>query len=304
MADAQLAGELAAAVGELLAALPPEALGACRFAHDDALRTRWDSGPNERAGVQLRAMPPEARHLVYAALACAHSPHGLRAILRIHALEAVLRAREGGSAHRHPERYWLQVFGDPGAASWALRLEGHHCSVNLAARDGTVRATPLFRATNPARVPDGPQAGLRVLGAEEDAGRAAALALTPAERAACDADRAASMDLLTGVSPRLTTLPTGGALLRDLAPPARSAVDRAIDRWIDHLHPTLAAELRARLAPRRDALRFAFSGATASGQPHSWRVVGSGLVLEFAMAQDGGNHIHAVLREPDGDFGG
>ncbi len=303
MAEAALAGELAEAVGELLAALPAEALSACRFTFADALRTRWDSGPNERAGVQLRAMPPEARHLVYAALATAHSQRGLRAILRIQALEAVLRAREGGSAHRHPERYWLQVFGDPGASAWSLRLEGHHCSINLAVRAGAVRATPLFRATNPARVPDGPHAGLRVLGDEEDAGRAAALALTPAERAACDADGAPCMDLLTGVAP-LGALPSGGVPLRDLAPGARRAVDAAIDVWIDHLHPALAAHLRARLAPRRDDLRFAWSGSTGPGLPHSWRAIGDGLVLEFAMAQNAGNHIHAVLREPGGDFAG
>ena len=114
--EAGLAAELAAGLGELLAAMPADGLAACRFAFTEPLRARWDTGPSERAGAQLRELPPEARHLVVALLGIAHAPHGLRAVLRIMALEAVLRALEGGSAHRHPDRYWLQVFGDPGAA--------------------------------------------------------------------------------------------------------------------------------------------------------------------------------------------
>jgi hypothetical protein len=55
------------------------------------------------------------------------------------------------------EHYALAIFGTPGDKAWAMRLEGHHVSLNLTMlRDGTrwqVHGTPLFLGAFPIIVP-------------------------------------------------------------------------------------------------------------------------------------------------------
>jgi len=55
------------------------------------------------------------------------------------------------------EHYAVAIFGTPGDTAWALRLEGHHLSVNLTMlREGTrwqVHGTPLFLGAFPIIVP-------------------------------------------------------------------------------------------------------------------------------------------------------
>ena len=59
--------------------------------------------------------------------------------------------------------YSVAIFGEPGSELWALRLEGHHLTINLTfERDNTgnyrVDATPLFLGAFPVRLPPSPSA--------------------------------------------------------------------------------------------------------------------------------------------------
>jgi hypothetical protein len=50
-------------------------------------------------------------------------------------------------------------------------------------------------------------------------------------------------------------------------------------------------------------LHFAWAGATSYDGGHYYRIQGPVTVIEFDNTEDGANHIHAVWRDPDGDFG-
>ena len=71
----------------------------------------------------------------------------------------LFRSKPPGLAERWKqfEQYAIAVFGQPGDGTWAMRLEGHHLSVNLAfVRVGAhwqVHATPLFVGSFPVIVP-------------------------------------------------------------------------------------------------------------------------------------------------------
>ena len=52
-----------------------------------------------------------------------------------------------------------------------------------------------------------------------------------------------------------------------------------------------------------DALRFAWAGGIEPGQPHYYRVQGPRLLVEYDNTQRDVNHVHAVWRDPEGDFG-
>lgn len=48
---------------------------------------------------------------------------------------------------------------------------------------------------------------------------------------------------------------------------------------------------------------FAWMGGTEKGDPHYYRVQGPTFLLEYANTQNDANHVHAVWRDFDGDFG-
>jgi hypothetical protein len=50
-------------------------------------------------------------------------------------------------------------------------------------------------------------------------------------------------------------------------------------------------------------MRFAWAGPTERGKPHYYRLQGPRVLIEYDSSQDGGNHIHTVWRDFDGDFG-
>lgn len=308
MATTSTAATFRVAIDGFLRVLPAEQRAAVQIPFDHVGRTRWDSGPRERAlGLRWDALAPAAQPLVEDVLATVHSLHGLRCIWGIRSLEAILGRLEGGRPHRQPGRYWVQVFGDPQQRTVGFRFEGHHCSVNVTVVGDQVRATPLFRATNPARVPDEEvRPGWRVLAAEEDAGRAWYGALDDTARAQATLPGEALLDTRTACAEAISAnaLDDEGLDATSLPALVRARLVAALRAWTGHLTDDLAADLidRAGLADAA-GLRAAWRGSAAVGAPHSWSLAGGGLILEFAMGQNAGNHIHAVVRDADGDFG-
>lgn len=301
----KVARSVRAAVQVLLAACSgEERVGVC-YPWTHAGRTEWNSGPRERTlGLKLAELSPTVRPLVDVVASLVLSPHGLRAVWNIRSLEQILGRLEGGRPHRDPDRYWLQIFHDEQFQHFTVRWEGHHCSLNITVIGDDIWATPLFRATNPACVPDGDRAGWRVLAAEEDAGHAWLAACTLADRAQVIQAGEVPKDIQTGLASTLTELPfsTAEASLSELSAAAQCAALAALAVWSGHLEASLAQAWWQRVQPERET-RVAWFGSIHRGEPHYWRLWNPRFVLEFTMVQNGGNHIHAVLRDVVGDFG-
>lgn len=302
--EPHLARDLRAALALLLAALPDAQRSAACLPWTHPGRVQWDSGPRARSvGLLWSEMASTARPLVEVVLSLLHSPYGQRRIWGIRSLETILGRLEGGRAHRDPDRYWVSVFGDPASDCCSFRFEGHHLSVNATVVRDRVRATPLFRATNPACVPaDDARAGWRVLDREEDTARAWANALSPASRAQATLPTPPAGDTRTGIRSQLAQndVAPEGVPLDALTIAERTAVLTAVDAWVDHLAPTLAAGLRTRNLDRSPTV--CWQGEAAPGAAHAWRFTAGDLLIDVAQAQNAGNHIHAVVREYSGDF--
>ena len=75
--------------------------------------------------------------------------------------------------------------------------------------------------------------------------------------------------------------------------------------YVERVPEALAdAEAQKYGGDRLHALHFAWAGGLEPGQPHYYRVQGPRLLVEYDNTQRGVNHVHAVWRDPDGDFGG
>jgi hypothetical protein len=220
------------------------------------------------------------------------------------------RGGDGGGAPvvRDPELYYLTVFGDPSAkGAWGWRLEGHHVSLRFAIDNGRmlVSSTPQFLGSNPAEVPYGygPYTGLRVLAAQEDVARALVLALDARQQAiaivAPNPRRFAS-----GTTVKFDPETPVGLAASQMSSAHRDMLVKLIDSYAGIMPPDIAAERMARIkAAGMDKIMFAWSGATEKGRPYQYQVQGPTFLIEHNNTQNNGNHIHAVWRDFNGDFG-
>jgi len=84
----------------------------------------------------------------------------------------------------------------------------------------------------------------------------------------------------------------------------RVTLTALIRQYVDRLPEELAEIHAARLTGETlDATHFAWAGGGEPGDPHYYRIQGPRLLIEYDNTQNDANHIHAVWRDPEGDFG-
>ena len=95
-----------------------------------------------------------------------------------------------------------------------------------------------------------------------------------------------------------------GLPVADFTVVQRDCLIELLGNYVHRLPDALAdAEMQKISGERFDGLHLAWAGSTQAGEPMYYRVQGDGLVVEFDNTQGGANHIHAVWRDPQGDFG-
>ena len=313
-ASQRQAAQMATAANAFLAGLTPEQRQQAALPFESEERTRWNFIPNEsfpRKGLMVKAMTEAQRAQAHALLKTGLSQRGYLTATAIMDLENVLRAIESaGNARqqfaRDPLEYFFSVYGTPGnTGNWAWRLDGHHISLHFTVHDGkAVASAPAFFGSNPAQVLDGPKKGLRVLAPEEDAGRALMLALTDEQRATAMLPGATPGEIVTGNKVAVDPQNPAGISVAGMTPAQRDLLVKLVDVYTSYMAEDAAAERQAKLkAAGIEKITFAWSGETAPGQKHYYRVQGPTFVIEFDDVQNNGNHIHSVWRDFNGDFG-
>ena len=295
------------AAERVLASLPPSAREKVARPFDDRDRVDWHYTPRSRNGVALKELDAQGRDAVHALLKEALSATGYRKAVNIIELELVLREMETfGGLMRDPERYHLTIYGTPSKSdAWGWRFEGHHLSLNFTlAGDHMAVDTPSFFGANPANVPRGPRAGLRILAAEEDEARALLALLTDAQRREAVFDARTYGDIVTSNAAKADPLPPVGLAASKMTDAQKAQLARLIDVYASTFERGLAEARTARVREGGlDNIRFGWAGATERGKQHYYRVQGPLFLIEYDATQDGGNHIHSVWRDFDGDFG-
>jgi hypothetical protein len=297
-------------------------------------RTNWAYFPRQHKGVPLLEMSPAQQKAAHVLVSDSLSLPVYAKVCSIMALESVLNLLEARQldAARDPGRYFFSIFGSPRDDAWGWRLEGHHVCLNYTIAGGdVVSATPLFLGANPAEVAHGDTPVLRPCGEEEDAGRSLVEMLDPAQREAAVLCEVAPPDFTMMNAPVVpeTSLPpdfVGAMRPREnpmtaeqkemvrfdrLAPRGvpgaalneaqRAALSSLVDVYVQRLPEPLAAHERRRIDV--DDVHFAWAGSTARREGHYYRLQGPSFLVEYDCTQDDGNHIHAVWRDMDRDFG-
>ena len=214
----------AATANAFLKSLPQDLRAATSFPVDSPERTAWHFIPKERVGTSLLKLDDAQSELLGPLLATALSPEGLLAARGVMKHENILRRVEteagvANASRRDPGLYYTAVFGKPSdTAPWAWRFEGHHLSINVTELPGEAPVVaPVFMGANPARVLSGPNAGFRLLAAEEDLGREMIRMLSAPQRAAATIRDTAFADIVTGNDPKVQKLEAAGLAAADMS---------------------------------------------------------------------------------------
>jgi hypothetical protein len=295
------------AARSFLGALTAEQKSKALLPFNSEERFHWFYTPVSRKGVPFKELNAAQRQTGLALLRAGLSEKGYSKAETIRKLEDVLRELEhDDGSTRNPDLYFFTFFGEPSATgSWGWRYEGHHCSQNWTMVNGKlIGSSPQFFGANPAEVRNGPMKGTRVLGAEEDLGRALVKSLSMTQHAEGILSTSAPGDILTTNQRKAAIQADKGIAYSKLNKDQQGNLLALIE---EYLSAQPKAEAQRRLDKIRqagfDQIKFAWMGGLEKGQGHYYRVQGSTFLIEYDNTQNDANHIHCVWRDFDGDWG-
>ena len=266
------------------------------FAFDDAAeRQRWHwTTPSgfPRNGLPLNEMDEAQRALALALLHASVSDAGYQKALDIMALQAELG--------NDPQRYYVSVFGTPGADPWGWRFEGHHLSRHFTVVGEEVRVTPFFNGAWPTLT----DAGLRAMPREEDAARELILSLDERKRTVALFQANSLTQHVTQNQPYVSPLEPLGLPAGEFNADQQALMIELIQTYLRSQTDNSATPTFERIqAAGIENILFGWAGSLEPRQPQYWRLQGPTFLLEFDNSRNGGTHIHSVWRDFERDFG-
>jgi hypothetical protein len=304
--QAQNTSDITDAAKALLSALTPEQATKAKFDLDNQERFNWHFIPRERKGLTMKDMNSAQQRLAFALIGSAMSQRGFMKATTIMSLEQILLDMEQGKGpKRDPENYFISIFGQPGDKVWAWRFEGHHMSFNFTmAGDKIASATPNFFGSNPAEVRTGPRAGLRILGREEDLGRKLVKSLKPELLKVALYTNKAPSEIITSTNRPAAHLAPDGVSAAKFDAAQKEVLWELIKEYVYRYREDAAREDLDKIhASGPDKIFFAWAGGLERGEPHYYRVQGPTFLIEFDNTQNNANHVHAVYRTFQNEFG-
>ena len=273
---------------------------------DAEQRFDWHFVPRERYGVRLKDMNPEQRTAAHGLLQSVLSSQGYLKATGVMQLEGILGQIEGRPDRRDPEDYYFNIFGAPSEdGAWAWRFEGHHISMNFTSAGGaTPSVTPAFLGSNPHVVGEGPNAGRRLRGAEEDLARELMALFTDAQLRTVIIEAEAPRDIITGNARRVELDQFEGLAASEMNDAQTHALMQVIEEYLNNASAEVAdAQMHRIHEAGLENLHFAWAGSTEHGEGHYYRIHGPTVLIEYDNVQGGANHVHSVWRDPENDFG-
>lgn len=301
---------MATAAEGFLATLSDAQKEQATFGYDDAERLNWHFIPRERKGLPLKALEGQSLKAAHGLISSGLSGAGYDQALNVMSLEEILFLLEGGDREtrrerRDPKKYYLSVFGKPGAkGTWGWRVEGHHLSLNYSIVDGKVAsATPEFFGANPGLVDAGPGRSVRVLGPEEDLARQVLKLCSDDQAKLAWIDKAAPDDLRGGgVAQPETTAPVGLPISR-MSDDQKKLMRELLSEYLKNMPQDVEQERRSRINKAGiENIYFAWWGDSERNKRHYYRVQGPTFLIEYNNTQNNANHVHSIWRNLAGDF--
>ena len=296
------------------------------LAFDDTARMKWNNLPvglRARAGMSVGNMTDEQRKLFHRILSVSLSSQGYLKTSSIMQLDNLLNQYYDTVYYRKvidsatygfvrsllwsPGNYYLAFFGNPSDSVWGYKVEGHHLSVNFTFIKDKLSVTPFFVGTDPAEYPITVNAGLRVLGQEEDLGIKLIHLLSPAQQKKATMRSEVPGDIITAAESGKRLVDNWGLQAAQMTKQQQAVLQYIIREFVFNLEYDKAViEYDKILKAGIDKIYFGWIGEYGEKVPHYYILNGPTFLIEFD--NNGGprraaNHIHAIWREKGNEYG-
>jgi len=275
---------------------------------EDPAKTRWHYLPHDsfaREGLPLSEMTAGQIEKTYALLEAYLSESGYDQMQQIIDLENYLAIVENNPYKRDASKYYIAFYGTPHKDSlWAWSFEGHHLSLNFTVSPEAIAFAPAFWGSNPGIVPIGPEQGKIVLKTDHNLGLQLVNSLSPAQLEQTLVSSKTYGEILTQNQDAVALIPNNGIAYRQLQAPQKKLLKQIIHHHLDRMEKPVSQKARGLLENENwNEITFSWAGKTEKLKAHYYRIQGQSFLIEYDNSQNNGNHIHAVWREFNGDFG-
>ncbi len=286
------------------------------FPADDSEWRKWANQHSyERQGVSFDKMNEKQRGLAFALLESALSAHGLKTSRNIMRLNETIAELKNDWQGYGEGKYHLTVMGEPSEKEpWGWQLDGHHLVINYFVLGDQVVMTPLFIGSEPVWADSGKYEGTIVMQKEQADGLAFMRSLTePQQAEARIQNEKGPFNALAEAFKDNLIVAYSGIKADKLDAAQKKGLLDLIGVYVGY-HKEGHAEIRMEeVAAHIDETYFAWIGEIDDDAVFYYRIQSPVIYIEFDHQRPIGlertgvpsrNHIHAVVRTPNGnDYG-
>lgn len=299
-----------------LAGLNDEQRKRTKYAVDDLEWRKWDNRHfYKRQGVGFDEMDEKQRELAFALMGKSLSAKGLKLSQDIMKLNGTLAELANNYEEYGEWLYWITIMGEPSETEpWGWQIDGHHLIINYFVLGDQVVMSPVFVGSEPVHATSGKFKGTIVMQDEQDKGLTLILALDDQQRKEAiltsvkDGNNALSQAYKDNIDLDYAGLPAA-----KLDKQQQVLLLEVIEEYVGNMDDGHAKVKMSEVKEHLDRTYFAWVGGTSSNSVFYYRIHSPVLLIEFdherrvapfRSQEPTRDHIHAVLRTPNGnDYG-
>ena len=304
------------AAKDFLAGLSDDQRGRTTYPVDDLEWRKWDNRHfYRRQGVGFNEMDQQQRELAFGLMKSSLSARGLKLSKDIMKLNGTLAELSNNYEEYGEWLYWITIMGEPSETEpWGWQIDGHHLVINYFVMGDQVVMSPVFIGSEPVHATSGKFKGTIVMQQEQDKGLAFVNSLTKQQQ-----DKAILWNVKEGNN-ALTQAYRDNVDLKYAGLPASTLNDEQKERLLDlvneftgNMDDGHAKVKLSEVKEHLDRTYFAWVGGTTDDSVFYYRIHSPVVLIEFdhqrrvapfRSEQPSRDHIHAVVRTPNGnDYG-
>ena len=304
------------AADAFLAGLTDEQRRRTRFPVDDLEWRKWDNRHfYKRQGVGFDEMNEAQRKLAFGLMSASLSAKGLKLSKDIMKLNGTLAELCDNFDEYGRWLYWITIMGEPSATKpWGWQVDGHHLIINYFVLGDQVVMSPVFVGSEPVHATSGQFKGTVVMQDEQNKGLELILALSEEQQAQAILRRSKTgNDCLAQAYKDNLDLDYAGIPVSKLDDRQQHLLLNVVEAYVGNMSAGHAKVKMAEVRQHLDRTYFAWIGGTTDESVYYYRIHSPVILIEFdherrvapfRSRDPSRDHIHAVLRTPNGnDYG-
>jgi Protein of unknown function (DUF3500) len=286
------------------------------FPVDDAEWRQWDNRHmSKRQGVGFNEMDEAQRKLAFDLMGKSLSAKGLKLSQDIMKLNGTLAELANNYREYGEWLYWITIMGKPSETEpWGWQIDGHHLVVNYFVLGDQVVMSPVFIGSEPVHATSGKFAGTIIMQDEQNAGLAFMQSLSEAQqKEATISSTKPGNNNLTEAHKDNVNVDVAGLSASKLDEKHRSAFLELIGHYVNNMREGHAKVKMSEVEAHLGKTYFAWAGGTKEDSAFYYRIHSPVVLIEFdhqrrvapfRSGEPSRDHIHAVIRTPNGnDYG-